>query len=442
MRISVLTLFPQLYQQFLSQSIIGKAGQKGLLTVDLVGLFQFEKPGNRIDSPTFGHGAGMLIRPDIVQAGIDHAEQAHGPAFKIFFSPQGQKLDQQLLATLYQQLHNRHLVLVASRYEGIDARVEQKYADLVLSIGDYVLMGGDLPAMVFMESFLRFMPGIIGKSASVEHDSFMTHLVDYPEYTAPVVWEGMAVPEVVRSGNHGALAQWREQQAYAMTVRAHFDWLRSFVLTKEQMAKARAAMPRHYVVLMHDQVRLKGGAVGTSSVTSLDIHDIARSATTYGIEKYYIVTPLRDQQQIVKTLLNFWHCPAGKEYNQHRHTALQKVELQASLAAVMADIEAREGKKPIVIGTCARRYPAKPELSYYDQRLVWQQERPVLILLGTSHGLAESVIEQCDYMLLPISGMTDFNHLSVRSAAAVILDRWLGLQPKYLPDRSKSDRVI
>lgn len=436
MRISVLTLFPQLYEQFLNQSIIGKAGQKGLLNVDLIGLFQFEEPGHRIDSPTFGHGAGMLIRPDIVAAGIERAEKQQGPAFKIFFSPQGQKLDQQLLQELYPKLANRHVLMVASRYEGIDARVEQKYADLVLSIGDYVLMGGDLPAMVFMEGLLRFMPGIIGKSASVQHDSFTQHLVDYPEYTVPAIWQGMAVPDIVRSGNHGALAQWREAEAYKTTVQQHFSWLRSFWLTAEEARKARAVMPRHYLVLMHDQVKLKDGSTGTSSVTSLDIHDIARSATTYGIAHYFLVTPLQDQQQIVKTLLDFWHCKEGQEYNPSRHQALQNVSLASSLGEVIARIEEIEGKQPLLLGTAAARQIGKQELSYYDQTLVWQHERPVLIILGTSHGLAQSVIEQCDYMLLPVKGLTEFNHLSVRSAAAIILDRWLGLQPKYLPDRS------
>lgn len=432
LKISILTLFPQLYQPFIQQSIIGKATQKGLISIDPVSLFQFEEPGNRIDSPTYGHGAGMLIRPDIIEAGIEHVKKPDQPTFTIFFSPQGKKLDQQMLGKLYEQIRDKHLILVASRYEGVDDRVEQEYADMSLSIGDYVLMGGDLPAMVLMESLLRFVPGIIGKQESVLQDSFSKHLVDYPEYTAPLTWHGMTVPDIVRSGNHGALNQWREEQQYERTVKHHFDWLRSFRLSSQERAKARRQMPRHYVVLMHDEVYLKSGLIGTSSVTSLDIHDIARSCATYGIEQYFLVTPLQDQQQVVATLLDFWNRPEGKEYNKHRHQAMKAVQMASSLNDVVAAIEAYEGKKPLLMGTSAKMVEGSNLVTFHDQEEVWQHDRPVLIILGTSHGLAHTVTDRCDYMLVPIDGMTDFNHLSVRSAAAVILDRWLGMQPKWI----------
>lgn len=429
MNISIVTLFPQLYQPFLASSIIGRAAQRGLVNVELINMFAACPPKKRIDSPTFGHGAGMILKPEIVEQAIEEADARHGKSFKIFFSPQGKKLDQELLKGLKEKAQQAgHLMLVAPRYEGVDARVEQYYADEVISIGDYVLMGGDLPAMVLLEGLLRHIPGVIGDERSVVQDSFTNHLVDYPEYTVPVEWKDMQVPDVVRSGDHKALAQWRHQQALDKTAYRHFAWLRSWDLSQSDAAEVLKVIPPHYVVLMHDQVRLKNGSVGTSSVTSLDIHDIARSCTTYGIKGYYIVTPLRDQQAIVTTLTAFWSSTEGKDYNLHRYQAMSHVQLKASLQEVIDDIARREGKDPLTIATAARTLAHPGLITYNDQDEVWRHRQPVLFMLGTSHGLADELVAKSNYLLAPVRGMTEFNHLSVRSAAAVIFDRWLGIQ--------------
>ena len=323
------------------------------------------------------------------------------------------------------------MMLVASRYEGIDTRVEEEYADLVLSLGDFVLMGGDIPAMAFLEGILRYMPGIVGKSESVEKDSFTGPWVDYPEYTLPVEWKGRKIPEIVQSGNHKAIEDWRSEQAAQKTVLNHFQWLRSWALTDDQKQLAKKAIPAHYMVLMHDQMRLKDGRIGTTSVTTMDIHDIARSCRTFGVKNYFISTPLVDQGKIVQTLLDFWQGGEGIDYNSHRHQAVKNVRLVKSFEDTVKTIEKQEGKKPIVIATSAQKHENIPVLAFSDQDKVWNLDRPVLIVLGTAYGLSDAILEQCDYILAPIEGFSDFNHLSVRSAAGIILDRWLGINQRY-----------
>ena len=373
----------------------------------------------------------MLIRPDIIEKAIETQEKNIGSAFKIFFSPQGEKLNQKTLKALAQKIiDKKHLLLVAPRYEGMDARVEQYYADAVISVGDFVLMGGDLPAMEFIEAFLRLIPGIVGKQESVEKESFSGPFLDYPEYTSPVIWKNMEVPEIIRSGNHRLIEKWRENQAVNKTVKNHFDWLRSNELTKEQKEITKKNIPNHYAVLMHSNVNIKGDKIGTTSVTSLDIHDIARSAVTYGIKNYFLVTPLIDQQKIVTTLLDFWKTGHGAEYNPHRHEAVSKIRLCDNLEQTIEEIKKNEGKNPILIATSAKVSDKEKRITYFDQSKVWQHDRPVLIIFGTGHGLSNEILNKCDYILEPIYGFSDFNHLSVRSAAAVIFDRWLGINPK------------
>ena len=156
MRISIITLFPALYEPFLGTSLVERAVEAGIVEFSLENLFAQCAPKERIDSPTFGHSAGMLIKPEAVEKAVDAQESQFGPAYKIFFSPHGKKLDQTHLKKLAQTFQEKkHIMLLPARYEGMDARVESYYADEIISIGDYVLMGGDLPAMVLIRVFLR-----------------------------------------------------------------------------------------------------------------------------------------------------------------------------------------------------------------------------------------------------------------------------------------------
>ncbi|MBT3456206.1 tRNA (guanosine(37)-N1)-methyltransferase TrmD [bacterium] len=431
MNISILTVFSQIYDSFLQTSLIKRAQEAGTVSFDIQEFFSFCEPKERIDSPTFGHGAGMVIKPEVVQKAVEKQETKHGKAFKIFLSPQGKKLDQTLAKKLSQKfLETKHVMLISSRYEGMDSRVEEYYADESVSVGDVVLMGGDVPTMMLLETVLRYVPGVVGKQESVEYESFSGPFVDYPQYAAPVEWNGIKVPDIVRSGDHGKVSEWREAKAAEKTVKGHFEWLRSHLMTDEQKSLAASFIPSHYVVLMHDEILLEKGRVGTTSVASLDIHDIARSSRTYGLKKYFIVTPLEDQQKIIQKLLSFWDSDVGKTYNRGRHDAVSRVCIEPSLQDVLKRIEEEEGKNPVIISTSAQESDLSNPINYYDQEKVWSLDRPVLFVLGTGRGLSEKVIKKSDFVLLPINGFSNFNHLSVRSAAAIIFDRWFGISTK------------
>jgi tRNA (guanine37-N1)-methyltransferase len=432
MNISILSLFPELYQPFFATSLLGRACQSGKITPYIKNLFDGVEPKKRIDAPVVGPGRGMMIKPDVLASAIDGQQECLGSAYKIFFSPQGRKLTQPVfreLADIFQK--HEHVMLVTSRYEGIDARVEQAYADDTISLGDFVLLGGDIPAMALLEGVLRLIPGIVGSQESVDRESFEGSFVDYPQYTLPTEWRGMKIPEVLLSGNHGAIDSWRTDQAARKTVEGHFEWLRSWALSKNQKEIAKKHIPSHYAVLMHDQVLLKDGSSGTTSVTTMDIHDISRSGRTYDIKNYFLVTPLVDQQNIVKTLLDFWVKGEGFEYNRHRYDAVSRVRLMGAFDDVCREIARQEGSEPYVIATSAKEQGELEKITFFDQKKVWAHKRPVLFVFGTGHGLAPEVLAKCHAVLPPVEGFTDFNHLSVRTAAGIIFDRWLGINPRY-----------
>ena len=189
----------------------------------------------------------------------------------------------------------------------------------------------------------------------------------------------------------------------------------------------KKSIPNHYCLLLHNDVVLPGNLIGTSSVTSIDIHDIARSTTTYGIVKYFIVTRLPAQKKLVEKFLQFWQEGDKAQINASRAFALQHVVLKSELAEVIEEITAIEGKSPITIVTSSRRNVDHANMiSYHDQGDIWKQEKPILFIFGTSHGIDPLLIEKFNYKLLPIEGLEEFNFLSVRSAAAIVFDRWLG----------------
>lgn len=430
MDISILSLFPELYTPFLSTSLIARAQQAGTVSFHVSNLFELVAPKERIDAPTFGPTAGMLLKPEVIEKAVTSSQQAHGPAFKIFFSPHGKKLDQPLLEKIAQRIKEcGHLMLLPARYEGMDARVEEYYADEIISVGDFVLMGGDIPAMMLIEGLLRLLPGVVGREESVREDSFTGPFVDYPEYTSPVEWQGSRVPDIVRSGNHAAIQKWRMEQAIARTIKNHYAWLRTNKLSSEQKKQVLGQIPPHYVALMHTNVIVGGPEPkeGETSVTSIDIHDISRACKTYGVKGYFVVTPLIDQQKIVKKLLDFWKTGVGISYNPSRHEAVKQTVIAESLDSVIHEIELMEGCKPVIIATSARPTGHQQLIGWQEQAKVWASNRPVLFLFGTGQGLSLETVARADYLLLPVHGLTTFNHLSVRSAVAIILDRWLGL---------------
>jgi len=184
------------------------------------------------------------------------------------------------------------------------------------------------------------------------------------------------------------------------------------------------SQPKFYLALLHNPVYNKNMKVITTTVTNLDLHDIARASRTYGVKKYYVVNHLKSQQKLVKRMSEYWSSDFGAEYNPDRKEAFSIIDVQAQLEDVIADIENIEGEKPVVVTTDARTYPNT--VGYKELREKIQQgTTPYLILLGTGWGLTKEVMDSADYILEPIYGAGEYNHLSVRSAASIILDRLL-----------------
>ena len=183
-------------------------------------------------------------------------------------------------------------------------------------------------------------------------------------------------------------------------------------------------MPRLYVALTHFPVVNKRGDIIASAVTNLDLHDISRAAKTYGAKSFFVVTPLADQKSLIKKIISHWTEGVGAEYNPARRSALDLIRMKDSIADAAEEIESIEKVYPKTVVTCARRHPSS--ISFKEFRDVLQLGRPHLLVFGTAWGLAESFISEADYILEPILGRTDYNHLSVRSAAGIVLDRLLG----------------
>lgn len=212
---TVLTIFPEMFPGPLGQSLAGKALQRGDWRLDAVDLRQFAQDRHQtIDDSPFGGGAGMVMRPDIVARAADAVVEAGAAGPLLYLSPRGEPLRQPLVSQL---AAGPGVVLLCGRYEGVDHRVIEARGFREISLGDFVLSGGELAAMTLIDACVRLLPGVLGAAASLAEESFAAGLLEYPHYTRPQVWEGRAVPDVLLSGHHARISQWRQEQALAIT---------------------------------------------------------------------------------------------------------------------------------------------------------------------------------------------------------------------------------
>jgi tRNA (guanine37-N1)-methyltransferase len=212
---TVLTIFPEMFPGPLGLSLAGKALERGLWRLDPVGLRRFTSDRHQtVDDTPFGGGAGMVMRPDIVAQAVDHVVEQGAPGPLVYLSPRGVPLRQALVKEL---AGGPGVVLLCGRYEGVDHRVIEARGFLEVSIGDFVLSGGELAAMTLVDACVRLLPGVVGDAASLAQESFASGLLEYPHYTRPQVWEGRAVPEILLSGHHARIEAWRQEQALAIT---------------------------------------------------------------------------------------------------------------------------------------------------------------------------------------------------------------------------------
>ncbi len=232
MRCDILTLFPDMVEAVLSASILKRAREKGLLEVRVVNIRDFTDGRHKVaDDYPYGGGAGMVLKPEPIFRAVDHVCAEGDDRRLVLLSPQGRPFTQAVAEEFAKE--SRRLVFLCGHYEGIDERVRLGLAPEELSVGDYVLTGGELAALVVVDATARLIPGVLGDRQSAETDSFSGSLLDYPHYTRPPVFRGMDVPDVLRSGDHQAIQAWRRAQALRSTYAKRPDLLEQAKLTPE-----------------------------------------------------------------------------------------------------------------------------------------------------------------------------------------------------------------
>ena len=220
MNVKILTIFPEIFPGFLGTSLTGRALKEGIWNLDAVNIrdYAFDKHGSVDDTPC-GGGAGMIMRPDVLGNAIDHN---YSGGKIIYMSPRGQALTQQKVRELSKE---DNLTIICGRFEGIDERVLEEYNIEEISIGDYILTGGEQAAMIMLDAVVRLLPNVLGNAASTENESFEKGLLEYPQYTRPIEWKNRKVPEVLLSGHHENVAKWQKEKALQITKERRPDLL-------------------------------------------------------------------------------------------------------------------------------------------------------------------------------------------------------------------------
>lgn len=238
MNFHILTLFPEMVMNGLGTSIIGRAMEKGLLSIEAINIRDFaENKHNRVDDYTYGGGAGMLMQAGPVYGAYESvARKTKNKPRVIYLSPQGQTFSQSMAEEFAKE---EELIFLCGHYEGIDERVLEEIVTDYVSIGDYVLTGGELPAMVMIDAISRFIPGVLHNDVSTEFESFQDNLLEYPQYTRPEEWHGKKVPEILLSGHHANVEKWRREQSVIRTARLRPDLLEKANLTEKEKELAK-----------------------------------------------------------------------------------------------------------------------------------------------------------------------------------------------------------
>ena len=438
MRFTVITIFPDMFDSVLAAGVVGRARAAGTIAVDFIDPREFTGDRHRtVDDTPYGGGPGMVMKAEPLVAAIEAASQSEPAPHRVLLSPRGAPLTQDRARALSQR---GHIALVCGRYEGIDERVSHLAIDQELSIGDYVLSGGEIAAMAVIDAVARYVPGVLGEATSTEEESFSDGLLEYPHYTRPATFRDLAVPEVLVSGHHQRIADWRRARALALTAERRPDLLARHRPT-ERDRQLLAEMPeaalagRTHIALVHHPVYDRTRRIVTTALTNLDLHDIARSAATYGLAAYHVVTPVANQREKTERIVKSWQ-KGQQRGSDNRIDALDLVSAAASLDEVIAAITEAHGCRPHVVSTSARPPESGAKATGFDALVEARSrdaKRPLLIVFGTGYGLSDAVISQSDQILMPISGWPAFNHLSVRSAVGIVLDRLFGSREERSP---------
>lgn len=234
MKFDVLTLFPQMFEAVLGDSIIGRARENGLIELNFVDIRDFSKNKHRkVDDYPYSGGGGMLMNAQpVFDAYMSVAEGLPYKPLTIYMSPQGRVFNQ---SAAVQMSKEKHIVLLCGHYEGIDQRVIDEIVDMEISIGDFVLTGGEIPAMAVIDTVSRLVPGVLAAETSYENESHFNGLLEYPQYTRPAEWHGVSIPEVLISGHHANVEKWKREQSLVNTLKKRPDMLEKAELTMDDI---------------------------------------------------------------------------------------------------------------------------------------------------------------------------------------------------------------
>ena len=420
---TVITIFPQMFASSLGHSIVKRAQEKNLLKIELVDLRDYTSDKHKsTDDAPYGGGQGMVLKPEPLVAAIEDARRQHPQARVILLAPQGRVFKQSEAQRL---AGAEEIVLVCGRYEGIDERVKA-FVDEEISVGDYTLSGGEPAANIVIDAVARLLPGVLGNQNSALDESFSAGLLEYPQYTRPEEFRGMKVPDLLLSGDHQRISDWRREKSLEITRQRRPDLMTGTAPSYEAKPGKKRRLAPVFVALLHFPVYDKNHQVVTTAVTNMDIHDISRAAKTYGVQGVYIVTPTKPLQKLALKIIDHWELGYGSQYNVTRKDALALARISDNLDDTIIDIEKETGQKPLIVVTSARDTGTARTSFVALQDMLQTITQPFLVIFGTGWGLTETIISQADYVLEAVEGDTDYNHLSVRSAAAIVLDRLLG----------------
>ncbi|HKQ31961.1 MAG TPA: tRNA (guanosine(37)-N1)-methyltransferase TrmD [Thermodesulfobacteriota bacterium] len=427
MRFDILTIFPEFFESPFSLGIFKKAREKNIVELNTHDIRDYTEDKHRtVDDSPYGGGGGMLMKPGPIGSAVAKVRSEGSKSLVILTTPAGGLFTDE---TARELSGCDQLIIICGRYEGIDERVRDIYVDREISIGDYVLSGGEYAAAVIVDSVSRFIPGFLGNESSPESDSFKEWLLEYPQYTRPEEYMERKIPDVLLSGNHKEIDEWRREESVKRTYLRRPELLDRTRLTLDDITTInnlkKTSRPnfKAYIALVHYPVYNNRLTVITTAFTNLDVHDISRAGKTYGIEKFYLVQPNPEQQRLAERVLRHWTEGEGPALNKSRAEAMEFVEIKDSLGDAVSGIEKIEGRKPRIVVTDAR--PRDNMVGYGELRdlMTSKDSGPFLLVFGTGWGLTEEIMQSADYTLKPVSGYTGYNHLSVRSAAAIILDR-------------------
>ena len=429
---NVITIFPDMCKLPFNQGVISKALDNKLIEINAINLRDFATDKHKsTDDYQFGGGVGLVmkvepiynalesIKSSLKDKGVDSSRHK-----VIILDPRGRRFQQKDAIELSKF---DSLTFICGRYEGVDERVSEHLCDYQYSIGDYILTGGEPASMVMIDAIARLIDGVVGDKESLVDESFSASSLEYPHYTRPEEFMGWTVPKVLLSGDHKRIEEWRTDKSFTATEASRPD----LVSIKDQSKASRLveACKSFYdepvkinlsLALMHYPMKDKQKDVVTTSITNLDIHDISRSSCTFGVDDFFIISPIKSQRDIANIVINHWVKGYGVEYNPNRSEAFSRTSIVSTLLDAIKKIKDKIGHKPIIVATTARS--SRATISFKELSKLSSDEH-VLLLFGTGWGFTEDIFEMVDFVLEPIEGVGGFNHLSVRSAVAIALSR-------------------